>query len=69
MRESCEVCFAEGAEGHHEDYGKPLEVVWLCKKHHAERHSELRKGKGYKDLSERLERRNEALNNAYKNAA
>lgn len=31
------VCGAPG-EAHHEDYTKPLEVTWLCKKHHAEAH-------------------------------
>ncbi len=28
------------AQAHHEDYSKPLEVVWLCPKHHAEHHVE-----------------------------
>jgi hypothetical protein len=33
----CIVCGKKG-EGHHEDYAKPLEVVWLCRFHHMGRH-------------------------------
>lgn len=25
-------------EGHHPNYSKPLEVIWLCRQHHAELH-------------------------------
>jgi hypothetical protein len=34
----CVVCGDRNSHGHHTDYGKPLEVVWLCRKHHRERH-------------------------------
>lgn len=30
------------AQAHHDDYTKPLEVLWLCPRHHADRHVELR---------------------------
>jgi hypothetical protein len=33
----CEVC-GEKAEAHHDDYGQPLLVRWLCFKHHRQHH-------------------------------
>ena len=37
-RKPCEVCGCDKAEAHHEDYSKPLDVVWLCRTHHMQRH-------------------------------
>jgi hypothetical protein len=34
----CEVCGAGKTHGHHPDYSKPLEVRWLCAKHHRLEH-------------------------------
>jgi len=35
-RQPCEVCQAPEAQAHHADYSKPLEVRWLCFRHHRE---------------------------------
>ena len=34
----CVICGSENVEAHHDDYDKPLEVVWVCFKHHREIH-------------------------------
>jgi hypothetical protein len=39
-RKPCEVCGDEKAQMHHEDYSKPLDVRWFCRKHHLELHKE-----------------------------
>lgn len=36
----CEVCESSiSIDAHHKDYSRPLEVVWLCRKHHVEFHN------------------------------
>lgn len=40
VRGNCVVCGERNTHGHHEDYSKPLDVVWLCPLHHAERHKQ-----------------------------
>ena len=38
-RQPCETCGTEeDVHGHHEDYTKPLEVIWLCRDHHNKVH-------------------------------
>jgi hypothetical protein len=37
-RKPCEICGAK-AQAHHEDYSKPLDVRWLCPKHHMKLHN------------------------------
>jgi hypothetical protein len=38
----CSVC-GDKAQAHHDDYSRPLEVIWLCPFHHGERHRLLRR--------------------------
>ena len=41
VRGPCEVCgTAEMVDAHHCDYSKPLDVMWLCRKHHKQWHME-----------------------------
>ena len=37
-KKPCKVCKNKKVEAHHEDYSKPLDVMWLCRKHHTEIH-------------------------------
>lgn len=40
----CVICGTmENVERHHEDYSRPKDITFLCKKHHTERHVEIRK--------------------------
>lgn len=38
----CETCGETKVDGHHADYGKPLEVIWLCRRHHIEEHRRIK---------------------------
>lgn len=41
IKQPCEKCGTnEKVETHHDDYNKPMEVRWLCRKHHLEHHKE-----------------------------
>lgn len=41
VRQPCCRCGAKKTVAHHEDYDKPLKVVWLCQPCHKQRHKEL----------------------------
>ena len=39
IKQPCSVCNStENVEAHHEDYSKPLDIIWLCRTHHLEYH-------------------------------
>lgn len=38
IKSACIICGNKKSNGHHEDYSKPLEVIWLCHKHHQLKH-------------------------------
>jgi ribosomal protein S27AE len=39
----CEKCGNSKTEAHHEDYSKPLDIIWLCDSCHKELHNHKRK--------------------------
>ena len=43
VKQSCVICGESKSESHHEDYSKPLDVIWFCRLHHAEHHAANRK--------------------------
>jgi hypothetical protein len=43
VRKPCEVCSGTKlVDAHHDDYSKPLNVRWLCRRHHQRHHYENR---------------------------
>lgn len=41
VRQPCERCGGLPSQAHHEDYEKPLDVMWLCPPCHGQRHREI----------------------------
>lgn len=41
QKKPCERCGEEKSLAHHEDYDKPLDVIWLCQPCHKQRHKEI----------------------------
>ena len=40
--DKCSRCGAKGTvEAHHQDYDKPIDIVWLCVQCHAKEHSKM----------------------------
>lgn len=44
VRGNC-FCGDVTTQAHHDDYAKPLEVIWLCIDHHRELHASAKEGK------------------------
>jgi hypothetical protein len=61
LREPCSVCGNQESQGHHTDYSKPLEVVWLCSQHHTEEHTRLRTEQASKLLQPTEQKRSNLL--------
>lgn len=48
---ACLVCGCEQTEAHHVSYDLPLDVVWLCEKHHKQVHKEHRENERKKETA------------------
>ena len=44
VKSLCVRCGNKNSVAHHEDYDKPLDVIWLCQPCHKQRHKEILKG-------------------------
>lgn len=43
IKEKCEICRTmKNIEAHHDNYTKPMDIRWLCRKHHREHHRNLK---------------------------
>jgi hypothetical protein len=54
-KQPCRECGAINVEAHHADYSKPLDVIWLCHKHHVEFHLNERRIEEMARLTELLQ--------------
>lgn len=41
IKQPCSVCGEMKAHAHHDDYSRPMDIMWLCPLHHRRRHAEL----------------------------
>lgn len=39
VRRPCEKCGENKSQGHHKDYSKPFDIMWLCVTHHTQLHT------------------------------
>lgn len=42
-RGKCEVCQSPHTQPHHEDYSKPLQARWFCRRHHLGHHHKVKR--------------------------
>ena len=41
IKETCSACGEKKVQCHHNDYDNPMDVEWLCIKHHMEKHGKV----------------------------